>query len=160
MIRIIKIVLLAAVAAWGLAGGLANLAGYESGIKTVSSVVSMETLPPGAGPESPEPPNPTLVTLGYGFIWSFKLIGGALALIGAVLMWRRRRADVDTFRQAKKWGIAGCAVMFFMLFVGFSLIAIGPFKLYLSPMISAVYQAAAFATQIGLVMVFLAQEDH
>ena len=55
--------------------------------------------------------------------------------------------------------LAGCGVLFFMLFFGFSLIAVGPFKLYLSPLISAVEMAALFAAQIGVVMLFLQQAD-
>ena len=46
-----------------------------------------------------------------------------------------------------------------MLFFGFSLVAVGPFKLYMSPLVSAVELAALFAAQIGIVMIFLNQRD-
>ena len=75
-------------------------------------------------------------------------------------MWSNRKASGELFADAKRWAIAGCGVLFFMLFSGFSLVAVGPFKLYLSPMISTVELAALFAGQIGLVMVFLNQHDH
>jgi len=88
-----------------------------------------------------------------------KLVGGVLCLIGVFRMWTTRKADEKAFADAKRWAIAGCGVLIFMLFFGFSLIAVGPFKLYLSPLVSAVELAALFAAQIGIVMLFLHQRE-
>jgi len=159
MIRKIKILLAMAVALWGLLGGLGNLSSYSDGMQSVASVLSKETLPENALPEGPSTPNRMLVGLGFSFIWGLKLIGGALCLVGAIQMWRSRKAGVDDFATAKRWAVTGCGVLLFMLFFGFSLVAVGPFKLYLSPMVSAVELAALFAAQIGIVMVFLNQRE-
>lgn len=160
MTRNIKILLALAVALWGILGGLGNLATYEQGMSMVEAVVSMKTIAAEALPDGPVEPAPMLVTLGFAFIWLLKLLGGLLCLIGAVRMWSNRKASAELFADAKRWAIAGCGVLFFMLFFGFSLVAVGPFKLYLSPMISTVELAALFAGQIGLVMIFLNQQDH
>lgn len=159
MIRNTKILLALAVALWGLLGGLGNLASYQEGSQSVATVLSMETLPEGYVRDEPGPPSALWVNLGFLFIWGLKLSGGALCLVGVVQMWRRRKANAADFLAAKRWAIAGCGVLFFMLFFGFSLIAVGPFKLYLSPLISAVELAALFAAQIGVVMLFLHQAD-
>lgn len=159
MIRYTKILLALAVALWGLFGGLGNLLNYQEGLQSVYSVLSMETLPESALRDGPRTPGPLLVFLGFAFIWSLKLAGGALCLVGAIRMWVNRKAGPADFTRAKRWAIAGCGIMFFMLFFGFNLVAVGPFKLYLSPLISAVELAALFAGQIGLVMVFLHQAE-
>ena len=157
MIRNIKILLALAVALWGVLGGLANLAGYQDGLQTVHSVLSMETLPEGVLVDGPKTPNPFMVTLGFAFIWFLKLAGGALCLVGTGQMWFKRHAGSGDFVRAKRWAVAGCGVLIFMLFFGFSFIAVGPFKLYMSHLVSAVQLAALFAVQIGIVMVFLHQ---
>lgn len=159
MIRDIKILLALAVALWGLLGGLANLVNYQQGMQSVATVLSMETLPEHAIPDGPEQPNRLLVIFGYAFIWLLKLAGGSLCLVGAVRMWLTRKAENESFVTAKQWAICGCGLLFFMLFFGFSLVAVGPYKLYLSPLVSAVELAAVFAAQIGLVMVFLHQKE-
>jgi predicted small integral membrane protein len=99
------------------------------------------------------------VTLGFLFIWGLKLVGGALCLFGSVRMWKFRKSGSNDFANAKRWAVSGCGVLLFMLFFGFSFVAAGPFKLYLSPLISAVELAALFAVQIGVVMVFLNQQE-
>lgn len=158
MIRTVKIFLALTVGLWGLLGGIGNLQDYEGGLRSVASVMSMETLPPemvsGLATR-----NPTLVALGFAFIWGLKLLGGVLCGLGAVTMFRARRADADTFQAAKRWAIAGCAVLFFMLFFGFNFVAVGPYKLYASDLASAVHLAALFAAQVGIVMVFLGLRD-
>jgi predicted small integral membrane protein len=160
LIRHTKILLALAVALWGLLGAIGNLTNYEQGMGSVHAVLSKETLPEGASPEGPSDPGPVLVTLGFAFIWLSKLIGGALCLVGVVRMWASRNGDVADFAHAKRWAIAGCGVLLFMLFFGFNVVAVGPFKLYLSPMISAVELAALFAAQIGIVMLFLNQKEN
>lgn len=159
MVRYIKILLALAVALWGLLGGLGNLASYQEGKQSVRTVLSMETIPESATTDRSSEPSQIVVTAGFAFIWALKLIGGLLCLVGAVKMWFSRTAESKIFERAKGWAISGCGVLLFMLFFGFSLIAIGPFKLYLSPLVSAVELAALFAAQIGIVMIFLHQRE-
>lgn len=159
MIRYVKILLTLAVALWGLFGGLGNLANYQDGMRSVETVLSMETLPEGVAKNDPGEPSKLVTSLGFAFIWVLKLLGGGLCLIGLFRMWATRNADAQGFAAAKRWSIAGCGVLVFMLFFGFSFVAVGPFKLYLSPLVSAVELAALFAAQIGIVMVFLHQSD-
>ena len=159
MVRYVKILLALAVALWGLLGGIGNLTNYQGGMQSVQAVLSMETLPEGVAPDAPSNPGQFMVTAGFAFIWLLKLIGGALCLVGAVRMWFSREATPASFEHAKRWAVSGCGVLLFMLFFGFSLVAVGPFKLYLSPMVSAVELAALFAAQIGIVMLFLNQRE-
>ena len=159
MLRNMKILLALAVALWGLLGAIGNLSDYERGAGMVEDVVSMKTLPPKMFPDETAEPSPMLITLGFAFIWGLKLLGGLFCLLGAFRMWMSRKAASEIFSNAKRWAVSGCGIMLFMLFFGFSLVAVGPFKLYLSPMISTVELAALFAAQIGLIMVFLNQHD-
>lgn len=160
MIRYTKILLALAVALWGLLGGLGNLTSYQDGMQSVQAVLSMETLPPSVAAVAPSNPSQFMVTVGFAFIWLLKLIGGALCLVGVVRMWFSRKAAPAGFEHATRWAISGCGVLLFMLFFGFSLIAVGPFKLYLSPLVAAVELAALFAAQIGVVMLFLNQREN
>lgn len=159
MIRYTKMLLTLAVALWGLLGGFGNLANYQEGAQSVEAVLSMETLPEDVSRKGHGEPPPFVTSLGFAFIWVLKLLGGSLCLIGLFRMWTSRNADVREFAAAKRWSIAGCGLLVFMLFFGFSLVAVGPFKLYLSPLISAVELAALFAAQIGIIMVFLHQPE-
>jgi predicted small integral membrane protein len=159
MIRQIKILLAFTVALWGVSGGLGNLSSYGEGMQSVASVLSKETLPETALPNGPVTPSPVLVTLGFALIWVLKLVGGGLCLFGAIQMWAARTATAGAFAHASRWAVSGCGVLLFMLFFGFSFVAVGPYKLYLSPLISAVELAALFAAQIGVVMIFLNQQE-
>jgi predicted small integral membrane protein len=159
MIRFTKTFLTLAVALWGLLGGVGNLVNYDQGLQSVYSVVSMETLPEEAIPDGAKVPSPLVIQLGFAFIWVLKLAGGLLCLLGAARMWMARKSGQADFAAAKRWGILGCGVLFFMLFFGFSLVAIGPYKLFLSPLQSAVELAALFAAQIGILMIFLQQRE-
>lgn len=159
MVRYTKILLALAVALWGLLGTLGNFAHYHEGMESVKAVMSMDTLPETAVPEGPKEPGALMVMLGYTFIWGLKLLGGALCLVGAVRMWATRNRDAVAFAHAKRWAIAGCGILLFMLFFGFSLVAAGLFLLHLSPLILSVQLAALFAAQIGIVMIFLHQQE-
>lgn len=159
MIRYTKILLVITVALWGIMGAVGNLASYEDGMSAVESVLSMGTLPETAVPEGRSQPGHMFVTLGFAFIWLLKLVGGAFCLVGAVQMWMARKADAGVFDSAKRWAVAGCGVLIFMLFFGWSFVAVGPYKLYLSPLVSSVELAALFVAQIGIVMLFVNQRE-
>jgi len=159
MIRRLKVVLALVVGLWGVLGGLGNLGGYEEGSRAVEAVLSMETLGGDATGSPLATRHPVAIALGFAWIWVLKLVGGSLCLVGAARMWRARDSDAGRFAHAKRWAILGCGVLFVMLFFGFSLVAVGPYGLYRSELVSAVELAWAFAGQVGIVMLFLNQRD-
>ncbi|MBO6506092.1 MAG: DUF2165 family protein [Kordiimonadaceae bacterium] len=155
-VRIAKIILVATVAVWGLWGGLGNLIGYASGYEQVRDVISMQSL------EQPMPwalQNPIFAHLGFAFIWALKLIGGAMCALGAIRMWRCSDASADVFQTAKTWAIVGCAMIFFMMFAGFNLLASNVFMAFRSPAIGAIELSWVFAGEVGLVLLFLAMRE-
>jgi len=151
MVRLSKIFLVASVALWALWGGLGNLMDYQSGfgaVKQISSMAAVENPPPWATN------NDAIVHLGYSFIWVLKFIGGAMCLVGALRLWRARNASPKDFLAAKSWAIGGMTVLFFMLFIGFNLIATNVFMAFKTPLIVALDLSWVFAGEIGIVMLF------
>lgn len=114
VIRLVKILLILSVAFLGLQG-VFNIMGWESGQNMVRIITSMSAMDEEFR-TSWASGNPLLVNLGVLTITAGKLIGGALCTIGAWQMWQARTAPAETFQDAKKWAIVGCAVQMLLFF--------------------------------------------
>ncbi len=160
MLRIMKIILVLSVAAWGLLGAFGNLADWSGTIRAVASVTSMSTFEGGAD-HWRATINPVVIFTGALFILLSKAITGVLCLMGARRMWAARNGDAADFAKAKTLALTGCAVAVFMLFVGFSVIAEGWFELWQSDDMHAPVLAPAFryAGMIALIALFVGARD-
>ena len=155
MVRLTKVALALSVGIWGLLSGLHNLAGYEKGLAAVREVLTMKTVPVQPYPVD----NELIITLGFAFIWLSKLIGGTLCAWGSVKMWKVRNEELVVFTKAKELAIAGCVVIFLMLFLGFNLISTILFMVFMSPVVETTHLSWAFAGEIGIIMIFLHMRD-
>jgi len=160
MIRIVKILLIIAVAFWGFFGALGNVLHWDETLGSVKTVTSMITIE--GGTESWQATsNPLVMWLGALFIMLSKLSAGALCLVGAARMWQSRNSSVADFSSAKKAALAGCGIAVLMLFGGFIVIAESWYELWRSeamgPMVLSA--AARYASLIALVAIFVAVPD-
>ncbi len=131
MLRIVKIVLVAAVAIFGLLSGIFDLINWRSTVQYVGMVTSMTSWQGGAASWK------ALGSAPLSWLGALWIIGGDLAaavLCGASVarMWRARTAGDGEFSSAKKLALAGCGVLAIMLFGGFNVLAEIWFELWRS----------------------------
>ncbi|GJL92350.1 DUF2165 family protein [Hyphococcus sp.] len=160
MLRMLKILLVLSVAAWGLIGGFMNILHWPETTGSVAAVTSMATFE--GGPESwRATSNPIVILLGALFITISKLTGGLLCAIGAMKMFGARNGGAAAFGHAKQTALAGCAVIIFMLFGGFIVIAEGWFDLWRSDVMRAPALGSAFryCAIIALFALFVAGSE-
>ena len=160
MLRMLKILLVLTVAAWALLGGFMNILHWQETTGSVTAVTTMATFEGGA--ESwRATANPALILLGALFITLSKLTGGLLCVFGAMKMLAAAGADAGVFAAAKKPALAGCAVIIFMLFGGFVVVAEGWFDMWRSDALRGMVIDSAFryCAIIALIGIFVAMNE-
>jgi len=145
MLRILKIALVKAVAAWGVIGALGDVMDWKGTLGPVAAVVSMSTFPGGAA-RWQATTSPLVVLAGAVFILVFKVACALLCGAGAWRMWRARSADAEAFDRSKTLALAGCAVAVLGLFVGWIVIGEGWYEMWRS---DALLQAGNGAFRYG-----------
>jgi predicted small integral membrane protein len=160
MLRGIKIALIVLVGAWGLLGGIGNLAGYEGGHAQVVAVMGRDGVTFEAGGPFVAVHHPALTHLGFAVIWLGKLFAGSLCLLGAAAMWRARRADGAAFNAAKTLALSGCGVALAMLLGGFVVAGGVYFGMWSSELGQRSHGfATQFITAIGIAALFVGLPD-
>ena len=159
MLRIVKILLIATVAAWGFVGAFGNFADWTGTVGGVEAATSMATWEGGADSWRATT-NPAIVMAGAIGIPLLKLASAALCALGAWSMWlaRGRRAQ---FEKAKSLGIAGCGIAMLLLFGGWIVVAESWFEMWRSDAMRGPALEAAFRYLgcIGLIAIFVAMRD-
>ena len=144
MLRIVKIVLTAAVAAFGFISGIFDLLNWSNTVGTVGMVTSMAGWQGGAS------------SWQAGDLWAAMLCTASVAR-----MWSARNATSTEFAAAKKLALAGCGILAIMLFGGFTVIAETWFELWRSdvmrvPVLDTVYR---YLGSILLIALFIASNE-
>jgi predicted small integral membrane protein len=143
MLRIMKILLAASVALWGLLGAVGNLMNWSATTGAVAAVTSMSTFP--GGPERWQATtNPAVILAGALFILLAKIATGLLCAAGSWRMWTVRNQDAATFAHAKTLVLSGCVIAILMLFIGFAIIGEGWFEFWRSEELRETAGAPAF----------------
>lgn len=158
MVRYAKIVLVLAVAFYGLMG-IFNFLGWQGGLEMVRTVTSMAQVPEERiMPWATD--NVVVVTLGLLFIAGSKISGGVLCAVGAWKMWSARGASADVFNGSKDFAVLGCAVLLVLFFGGF--IYLGA-QFFLGWQTELGQGSAGWASQLGasvaFILLFLNQPD-
>jgi predicted small integral membrane protein len=160
MVKLVKVLLMASIALWGLIGGIANLMDYQGGYGAVAYVFSMT-----GAKEAPALwraiDSPFLIHIGYAFIWVSKLATGLLCSICTVKLWHSRSSTASAFNASKTYGITGAGISMFMLFFGFVVVSGTYFELWRDAGLGAVAHQFAFIYIgcIGIITLFIAQPD-
>jgi predicted small integral membrane protein len=160
MLRIVKILLILAVAAWGAVGAFLNLVNWEGTLASVAAATSMSTFEGGADSWQATS-NALLMWLGAIFIAASKVTAAVFCLVGASRMWQARAADARAFRTAKEFAMVGCGIAVFMLFAGFIVVAESWFEMWRSEFLRAASLESAFryAGMIALIALFVAMPE-
>ncbi len=122
-IRIIKVMLIAALAAYALIVTYDNIVDYDSNYEFVKHVLSMDTTFTGNALMGRAIINPSVWTVVYGLIIAVEGLTALLLAIGALLLLTRITAPAIHFNNAKVWALAGMAVGFGLWFFGFLVVA-------------------------------------
>jgi predicted small integral membrane protein len=123
MIRLAKIAVIAALAAFALLVAYNNIVDYDSNYQFVRHVLSMDTIFPDSSLRSRAIDSEAMWRAAYGLIIATEALTGLLLALGAVVLLGRLTAPGKTFNQAKLWAVAGLTVGFCLWFFGF--VAIG-----------------------------------
>lgn len=162
IIRLLKLALVLAVAAWGLFGAMGNLLDWHGTAGSVEAVSAMERFEGGAD-DWRATSNAIVVLGGAVFIVAFKLICALLCMIGAVSMWQNRNSEPAVFARSKRFAIAGCLTGVFGLFLGWIVIGEGWFEFWRDPGFDGLEGAGIAAFRyggfIGIIAILLSQRE-
>lgn len=160
LLRLVKTLLIASVAAWGFVGALLNLLNWSGTTGSVYAATTMSTFEGGAASWQATA-NPVLILTGALFITLSKLLTGVCCSISSVQMIRTLQAEPVSFNRAKTQGLVGCAIAVLMLFFGFVVVAESFFEMWRSDLLrdASLESAFRYAGLIALIAIFVGQED-
>ena len=159
-IRLTKVMLIAALAAYALIVTYDNIVDYESNYEFVKHVLSMDTTFTGNALMGRAITNPRVWTVVYGSIIAVEGLTALLLAIGAVLLLIRIKAPAVLFNNAKVWAMAGLAAGFGLWFFGFLVVAGEYFAMWQSTAWNGQEAAFRIAMVILGVLIFVSLPDH
>ncbi|MGA8649470.1 MAG: DUF2165 domain-containing protein [Xanthobacteraceae bacterium] len=159
VIRLAKIVMVAALAAFAFLVTYDNLVDYGSNYEFVRHVLSMDTTFPGNALMDRAITNPRLWKASYTAIIAAEGLTCLLLTIGAVALLTRLRATADAFNRSKVWAVAGLTVGFAVWFFGFLVVAGEYLAMWQSRSWNGQEAAFRFTMVILGVLIFLALPD-
>lgn len=159
VVRLSKIAMTAALAAFAFIVTYDNIVDYDSNYEFVKHVLSMDTTFPGNRLMDRALTSPQSWTMAYGLVIAGEGATFLLLAAGALVMLRNLRASAGDFQRAKTWMIAGCAAGFLVWFFGFMVVGGEYFAMWQSATWNG--QAAAFRLYAAIlgVLVFVNQRD-
>lgn len=160
MLRITKVLLVLAVAAFGFAGAFGNVVDWEGTKGAIGAATSMSTFE-GGSESWRATSNPLLISLAAVAIPLMKFVSAVFCAWGAGLMWRTRSADDGSFERAKKPALAGMGVMILLLFGGWMVLAETWFEMWRSDVLRelSLQSAYGYIASVGVIAVFVGMRD-
>ena len=159
IVRLSKIVLCAALAAFAGLVCTDNLVDYGANYEFVRHVMSMDTTfrdPALMGRAITEP---LLWRIFYAAIIAAEGATGIFLAVGANAMVRARRLPAGEFQNAKRWAVAGFTLGFLVWFFGFMVVGGEWFAMWQSPHWNGQEGAFRFYMPMLVALVFVAQRD-
>jgi predicted small integral membrane protein len=123
IVRIVKVVMVAALAAFALIVAYDNIVDYRSNYEFVQHVLSMDTTFAGNALKSRAITAESLWHAAFALIIAVEAATGLLLAFGALALLRRLNAPAGVFNLAKVWAVAGLGLGFCLWFFGFLVIA-------------------------------------
>lgn len=158
-LRVMKILIVISIAAWGLVNGVGNIMFYGEWIDIVGYVLAIENVQYDGQPSGRAITSPIAAVIGYAFIYLPKFATGFLCALAAYRLWQTRNATAEIFDQAKYWFYVGCGISMFMLIFGFLVLAGGMFSTGGTPSeLSQGFHSfvSVYMTSIGFALLFVA----
>jgi predicted small integral membrane protein len=157
--RLAKIALVASVGLFALLVGLDNIFDYDTNFTAVRHVLSMDTLPEGVAFGWRAITLSALQNLTYWAIIVTELASAAFLVAGAGRMARAARYNALIFNESKRFAITGLVALFLLYFVGFLVVGGEWFEMWRSNGWNFQEAAFRFAAVIGVILIFVAQQD-
>lgn len=157
-IRLSKILLLSCVAVFVSLVAFNNVTDYGSNFEYVRHVLSMDTTFPDNKGMWRRIESTSLHHAAYVFIIGIEIVIAAFCWFGVVKMWKNRHQSV-TFNKAKGPAVWGLTLGIILWFGGFIGIGGEWFLMWQSEIWNGQAESAMFATIIGIILIYLAQDD-
>jgi predicted small integral membrane protein len=159
VIRLAKIATVASIALFASIVAFGNITDYGTNFAFVQHVLSMDTIFQRSTTRYRAITSPALHHLAYAVIIATEALTAVLCWIGAVALWRKRRADAATFNRAKTFAVAGLTVGFLLWQLGFMTIGGEWFGMWQSKSWNGVPSAFRFVMVTMAVLIFVALPD-
>ena len=159
VVRLSRILLLAAIALWLSLVAFGNLTDYGSNWPFVQHVLAMDTIFPNAGIHYRAITSPLLQHVAYGLIIATETLAAVLCWLGVWRLWRARTAPAVLFHRAKRMSVLGLTVGVMLWLGGF--IAVGGewFGMWMSTQWNGLESAFRFVVVLLVALVYLGQRD-
>lgn len=159
MIRISKIICVAAIALYCVLAAFGNISDYFANFPGVERALMMKELLPGSTIGYRAITNHLLHHVAFIFIISFESLTAVLCVYGAFRLFKARHASTPVFNQSKNWAIAGLTCGFVTWQVLFMSVAGEWFGLWMSSLQGALTTAFQIYMTILVVLVYLIIKD-
>ena len=159
MLRLSKILAVAAVALYASLVALGNLTDYGSNLAFVQHVLAMDTVFADSTIRWRALTSPPLQHLAYALIIAAECATALLCWLGAVQLWRRRAAPAARFQRAKSVAIAGLTLGFLVWQVGFMSVGGEWFGMWMSTQWNGIEAAFRCFMLILGVLIFVSLRD-
>ena len=159
IVRLSKIVMTAALAAFAFIVTYDNLIDYGSNYEFVKHVLSMDTTFPGNKLMGRAIASPALWTVGYAGIIAGEGLTSLLLGIGAISMFLAMQAPATGFQRTKVWVVTGVTLGFLVWFFGFMVVGGEYFAMWQSKTWNGQEAAFRFYMTMLAVLIFVMQPD-
>ena len=159
LMRLSKVALIAALAAYALIVAYDNILDYGSNYEFVRHVLIMDTTFPGNALMHRAITDKSVWTAAYALIIASEGLTALLLVIGALVLLVRLTAPAAIFNRAKVWAVAGMTVGFGLWFFGFLVVAGEYFAMWQSKEWNGQEAAFRIAMVILGVLIFVSLPD-
>ncbi len=159
MMRLAKIAVVAAVAAFATLVVFGNITDYGTNFAFVRHVLAMDTIFPDSGIRYRAITDPALHHGAYALIIAAEALTALLCWAGALVLLRAVRDKAALFNRAKAFAVAGLTLGFLTWQLGFITIGGEWFGMWQSAQWNGVQSAFRIAMIIIAVLIFLALPD-
>ncbi|AHX14207.1 membrane protein [Dyella jiangningensis] len=159
VVRLSKILLMAAIALWLALVAFGNLTDYGSNWPFVQHVLAMDTIFPGAGIHYRAITSPWLQRAAYALIIAAETFAAILCSLGAWRLWRTRMGRSETFHRAKRLGVLGVTTGLMLWLGGFMAVGGEWFGMWMSSQWNGLESAFRFVVVLLAALVYLGQRD-
>jgi predicted small integral membrane protein len=159
IVRIVKVTMVAALAAFALIVAYDNIVDYDSNYEFVRHVLSMDTTFGTSVLKYRAISNETMWHVAYALIIAVEGTTGLLLALGALALLRRLRSPAELFNRTKVWAVAGLGAGFGLWFVGFLVIAGEYFAMWQSKVWNGQEAAFRITTVILAVLIYVSLPD-
>ena len=159
IIRLAKIVMVAALAVFAFLVAYDNIVDYDSNYEFARHVLSMDTTFPDNALKDRAITDPSIWQAAYAAIIAAEALTCLLLSIGVVILLTRLRAPAAVFNRAKAWTVAGLTVGFCLWFFGFQVVAGEYLAMWQSHTWNGQEAAFRFTMMILGVLIFVSLPD-